>query len=188
MTEGKLLDVNNRADFEDFFNQAVDRMVEMFKKEDHAILPHAILFLIEGGIIKYMTITFPDPDHYIINGRIQNFPPGISNVPPMVIITDIIEKSGAEAYIHISQVWIRKNPPTKEESINDDKPGVIGSLQVSERREVLSCVGRTKDGKQTLSRFFEMKRDVPGGDHSKVLDMVKMEGWEVSKGGLGVNK
>jgi len=179
----KRLDVKNSAEFERFFNMSVTAILSQFKNHDQT-MPTQELFLVKDGKITPLAIDVaPDLRSYTISGIRYNCPPGV-RIPPEAVSQMIIERSGCEAYIRIFQSWIRKKSTT-EQAEKDAKQGHgnISRLPPTERIEMLSIIGRTIDGKQILSKYFEIKREVHGDDGSKLLDMVELEGLKPGKDG-----
>jgi hypothetical protein len=170
--------INVRTDFEKFFNHMVQFMTKSLMDPNAATPPDIALFLIVGGEVEILPITVL-PDCVVISGKRQDFPAGVTNIPPGVIVQGIIESSHAEAYVTAAQAWSRKNPTKREDTMKDverglSSPGFIGRLPADERIEILSFVGRTMDGEQTYSKHFEIKREIHGDDTSKLLDLIEM--------------
>ncbi len=70
-------------------------------------------------------------------------------------------------------MWKKKIPREEMSSVPLPVQGMIADLPSKERIETLSFIGRTLDGRQTYSKFFEIKREIHGDDKSELLDIEK---------------
>jgi hypothetical protein len=165
--------INVRTDFEKFFNDMVQFMTKSLMDPNAATPPDIALFLIVGGEVEILPITVL-PDCVVISGKRQDFPAGVTNISPGVIVQGIIESSHAEAYVTAAQSWSLREDTMKDVERGLSSPGFIGRLPADERIEILSFVGRTMNGEQTYSKHFEIKREIHADDTSKLLDLIEM--------------
>ena len=85
------------------------------------------------------------------------------------VIQFIVQDSYAHAYIIEAQGWMWKKEIPLEEMREMGflwplLQQTIADLPSKERIEFLSFIGRTMDGKQTFSKFLEIKREIHGDD------------------------
>lgn len=147
-------------EFKKFFNLAVRVAIDKFKRVPTKDLPPQEIILIKHGC--------PPISIYLSVAR--------NGIPPSAVAGCLIQKANPDAYILVGGCWATK-PMTDEEQEEYRKTHVYGEiveLPPDKRREMLSIVGKTKDGRQKLEKIFEIKREVHCDETSKVLDIVDL--------------
>jgi hypothetical protein len=78
-------------------------------------------------------------------------------------------------YVIITEVWRPANKSIQEQlKAAGYKRGDVTKLPIQKKQEVLSVVGRTKDGKEELSTMYDIIRVRPEDDSSQILRFEKI--------------
>lgn len=125
---------------EEFFEKAVETHLTFMKKSNDSIPIWLIILKNEGMNI------------YAIVNRI--------NQSPMQKISSLILSEQPEAYVLFSEGWTTRKMATTEESLNFIRNYKYGSIKdLPDKKEVLTVMGRSKDGKHEINKVFYIKRD-----------------------------
>lgn len=146
--------------FDRFFKFVVKTTIDSFKGCPTKDLPKQEIILVKHGC--------PPISIYLSVSR--------NGIPPSAVAGSLIQKNDPDAYIVVAGGWATK-PMSKEEYEEYRKTYVYGSivdLPPDKRREELTLVGKTKDGKQVLEKIFEIRREDHCNETSKVLDIIDM--------------
>lgn len=124
---------------DEFFEEAVETHLSFMKRESDSI-PIWLVILKKGSIEIYA----------IVNKVKQS---------PMQKISSLILLNKPEAYVLFSEGW-SKEVKTEDESINLKRNYTYGSIEnMPDKKEVLTVLGRSKDGKHEINKLFYIKRD-----------------------------
>lgn len=165
--------LNVKTDFERFFYDLVEYQKSQFRKigKDY---PHQVLWVIKDGKIDLapIDVTYTGA---MINNRFTEFPANIYGRPvrPDLVVKYLLAGCNPQAYVATYQGWIRKGNTSEV----TDSPGSMVDLPPDERLEILVFIGRSLDGLQSYSKYFDVKREIHGDDNSRLLDLVELEGW-----------
>jgi hypothetical protein len=168
--------LNVKKDFEKFFYDLVEHQKSQFRKMWKEF-PNQVLWVIKDGRIDLASIDVTYTGA-IINNRFTEFPANIYDRPvrPDLVVKYLLAGCNPQAYVVTYQGWIRKG----KASGGTDPTGTITDLPPDERLEILVFIGRSLDGSQSYSKYFEVKREIHGDDNSKLLDLVELEGWRAA--------
>ena len=168
--------LNVKTDFERFFYDVVEFQKSQFRKMGKDF-PNQVLWVIKDGRIDFapIDVTYTGA---IINNRFTEFPANIygRRVRPDLVVKYLLAGCNPQAYIVTYQGWIRKGNTSEV----TDSPGSIANLPAGERLEILIFIGRSLDGLQAYSKYFEVKREIQGDDDSRLLDLVELDGWRAA--------
>jgi len=168
--------LNVKTDFECFFHDVVDFQKSKFRKMEKTF-PHQVLLVIKDGKVDIATIN-TTYSGAIIDDVFTEFPADIYGRPvrPDLVVKFLLAGCNPQAYIVTFQGWISKGNTSEW----TDSSGSIMDLPSDERLEILVFIGRSLDGLQSYSKYFEVKREIHGDDNSKLLALVELEGWRAA--------
>lgn len=143
-------------EFESFFNEIRDDHLMMLKRDSHLL--NTILVMSKNGQVTFAPLVVM-----------------VEQISPFEVARSVIEQTNPDFYMVIAMAWGSKS--IKRENIDNVKRGDISRLPADQRFEIISFIGRTRDGKQELKYIYEVKREIHGDDSSKVLDIIEMKDW-----------
>lgn len=172
----KLRLLNVKTDFQGFFHDVVESQKSQFRKMGKDF-PDQVLLVVKDGKVGMASIN-TTYSGAIIDDDFTEFPAHIYGRPvrPDLIVKYLLGSTIPQAYVIVSQAWVRRETRIGMR----DPPGTITDLPADERLEILVFIGRSLDGMQVYSKYFEVKREIHGDDSSMLLDLVQMEGWRAA--------
>ena len=167
--------LNVKTDFERFFHDVVEFQKSRFRKMGKDF-PYQVLLVVKDGKVGVVSI-YTTYSGAIIDDEFTEFPADIYGRPvrPDLVVKCLLAGCNPQAYVATYQGWIRKGNTGRDRLI-----GSIVDLPAEERLEILTFIGRSLDGSQAYSKYFEVKREIHDDDSSKLLDLAVMEGWRAS--------
>lgn len=127
-----------------FFEEAIENHLNFIKRVQDAN-PLWLLMLEDGGVNIYC----------IVNEKEES---------PMQKIKTLIEQKNPDAYLFFALGWAKSLTREKEglqKFLETYKYGTIKDMP--DKKEVLSIIGRTRDGRTEIQKLFNIKRDSNDG-------------------------
>lgn len=124
---------------------------------------------VKNPVCKFFLLTYKKNEKLIIVNFIMASP---KNSSPMDLARPLIELIDPDYYIVMGEGWakIYNNTKEAEQSFKNLRYGDIAKMP--DKVELLTALGRSKDGKHESSKVFTMKRN----PNDEIIEFKEMEG------------
>jgi len=127
------------------------------------------MVMVKNPIFKTFVLTYNKHENMI---RVHIFANTPEKQSPLDFIRGLIEQVDPDYYIVIGEAWakIYDNPEKAKESYNNLRYGEISKMP--DKVELLTAIGKSKDGKNETTKVFTMKRNT----NEEIIELKEMKG------------